>query len=176
MTCGPNDFSVKPYAIGAEADVNLPLGISAEIGLLYERFHMDLTEGLTAPHGGPVHFGQQYGVSANGWLFPLLLKYTFGRRKFAPFVDAGTTLRHLGSFDGQGIQLDFNLQPQPTSVHIEYDRAVDVAITVGAGLRWRVSVIDIAPEVRFLHWTSQYDQPVQNQAMLMLGLTFPARR
>jgi hypothetical protein len=61
-------------------------------------------------------------------------------------------------------------------VHIEYDRAVDVAITVGAGLRWRVSVIDIAPEVRFLHWTSQYDQPVQNQAMLMLGVTFPARR
>jgi hypothetical protein len=55
LICGPNDFFVKPYAIGPVVDVNLPRGISAEVGFLYERFHIDLAEGLTAPHGGAVN-------------------------------------------------------------------------------------------------------------------------
>lgn len=176
LSCGPNDFFVKPYAIGSTVDVDLLVGISAEIGVLYERFHKDFTQGLTAPHGGPVNFGQQYAASADGWLFPLLLKYSFGRRRITPFVDAGATLRHLGAFEGEGIQLDFWLQPQPTSVHFESGRNLDTAVTAGTGLRWRISVIDIAPEIRFLHWSSENYQPVRNQGMLMLGLTFPARK
>jgi len=172
--CGPNDLFVKPYAVGPVVDVNFPHGISVEAGLFYERFHIDLTQGLTAPHGAPVNFGHSYSASADGWLFPLLLKHTFGRQRIAPFADAGATLRHLGAFDGKGVQLDVNLQPQPTVVHIENDRGLDVAITAGAGVRWRIGAVDIAPEIRFLHWTSQHYQPAQNQAMLMLGLTLPA--
>jgi hypothetical protein len=174
--CEPNDFFVKPYAVGPKVEVNLHWGVSVEAGLLYERFHRDLTDALTASSGGPVNFGQRYSASANGWSFPLLLKYTFGRHRFTPFADAGATLRHLGAFDGQGILLDFNLPPQPTSIHIETGRPIDVAITVGAGLSRRVSAIEIAPEIRFLHWTAMYYQPVQNQAMIMLSLRFPARR
>jgi hypothetical protein len=176
LICGPNDFLSKPYAIGPVLDLNLPRDISVEVGFLYERFQKDLAEGLTAPHGGTVNFGQKYSVSADGWLFPFLLKYTFGRRRVALFVAAGATLRHLGPFDGKGIQLNFDLQPQPTAVHIESGRDLDVAITVSAGLRWHTSVIDVTPQIRFLRWTSQYYQPVQNQAMLMLGLNFPARK
>lgn len=176
LICGPNDLLVKPYAIGPTVDIHIFRGVSVEAGLLYERFHKDFIQGLAVPHGGPVNFGQQYSASANGWLFPLLLKYNFGRRRIVPFADAGATLRHLGPFDGRGVQVDFYLQPQPTSVHIESGRDLDVAITAGAGVRWRLSVIDVAPEVRFLHWTEQNYQPVQNQAMLMLGLTFPAQR
>jgi len=51
-----------------------------------------------------------FGASANGWLFPLQLKYTFGRRTLIPFVAAGATLRHLGTFDGPGIQVLSTLQ------------------------------------------------------------------
>jgi hypothetical protein len=176
LICGPDDFFIKPYSIGPILDINLPRGISTELGFLYERLHKDLAEGLTAPHGGPVNFGQKYSVSADAWLFPLLLKYTLGRRTVAPFADAGATLRHLDPFDGQGIQLNFDLQPRPVSVHLESGRDLDVAITAGVGLRWRISVIGITPEIRLLHWTSRYNEPAQNQAMLMLGLTFPARR
>jgi len=174
--CGPNDLLVKPYAVGPVVDINFLQGFSVEAGFLYERFHKDLTQGLTAPHGAPVNFGQRYSASADGWLFPLLLKHTFGRQRIAPFADAGATLRHLGAFDGKGVQLDFFLQPQPTVLHIENDRDLDVAITAGAGVRLRIGAMDIAPEIRFLHWTSQHYQPAQNQAMLMLGLTFPALR
>jgi hypothetical protein len=84
-------------------DVNLPRGFSAQVGFLYERFHIDLAQGLTVHVGGAVNFGQKSSVSADGWLFPLLLKYAFGRRRLAPFADAGATLRHLGPFDGKGI-------------------------------------------------------------------------
>jgi hypothetical protein len=101
LSCGPNDLLVKPHAIGPTVDVNLFRGISAEVGFLYERFHKDFTQGLTAPHRGPVNFGQQYSISADGWLFPLLLKYNFGRRRITPFAEAGGTLRHLGPFDAK---------------------------------------------------------------------------
>ena len=123
-----------------------------------------------------MNFGQYFGASGNGWLFPLQLKYTFGKRSLTPFVNAGATLRHLGALDGRGIQVDFYLQGQPASFQIESGRDLDVAETVGAGVRWRARVFDISPEVRFLHWTSAYYQPAQNQAMLMVGVTFPARR
>lgn len=175
--CGPNDFLVKPYAVGATIGVRVHWGISIEGGLLYQRFHKDLYEGVTAPHGGGVNFGQYYGASADGWEFPLLARYTFMRRlKFSPFVHAGATLRHLGPFNGNGIQLDFYLVPQPVSVHFESGRDLDAAITAGAGLSYRVFGLEFAPEIRFLHWTDANFQPVQNQAMLMLGISFPAHR
>jgi len=75
-----------------------------------------------------------------------------GRRTIAPFADAGATVRHF-----------------------ETGRDLDAAITVGSGLRWRVSVVNIIPEIRFLRWTSDYYQPVQNQAMFVLSITYPPR-
>ena len=174
--CGRNDFEMKPYAIGATGDVGIAWGISVETGFLYERFHRDYSAGLIAYRGGGVNFGQQYGVSANGWLFPFLLKYTFMRKKLAPFVVAGATLRHLGSFEGKGIQLDFYLQPYPEALDFPSGRDLDAAITAGAGVRWRTRIVDVMPEIRFLRWTSVHNQPAQNQAMLVLGLMFPIRR
>jgi hypothetical protein len=175
-TCGPNRFFMKPYAVGPTIAIHLPWRISVEAGMLYERFHQDVAHGIEVSHSNPVDFGQYFGVSANGWLFPLQLKYTFAKRTLSPFVNAGATLRHLGSFDGTGTQADYYLNPQPASFHIESGRNLDVAVTVGAGVRWRVGVFDISPEVRFLRWTSAYYQPAQNQAMLMLGIAFLARR
>jgi len=174
--CGPNDFFAKPYAAGATIAVQLPWAFSAESGFLYERFHKDLAQGLTVGRGSnTVNFGEKYSVAADGWLFPFLLGRTFGRRRMAPFIKAGATLRHLGAFAGRGIELDFNLQPQPVNVHIASGRDLDAAITAGAGLRCRVGALDVAPEIRFLHWTSGYYQPAQNEAMLMVGVSFPAR-
>ena len=175
-TCGPNRFFMKPYAVGPTIAIHLPWRISVEAGMLYERFHKDFAHAVELRDGELVNFGQYFGASANAWLFPLQLKYTFAKRTLSPFVDAGATLRHLGSFDGTGTQADFYLNPQPTAFHMESGRTLDVAVTVGAGVGWRAGAFDISPEVRFLHWTSAYYQPAQNQAMLMLGIAFPARR
>lgn len=175
--CGPNDFYAKPYAVGPAIGVNIHWGISIQAAALYERFHIDQTVGLYVGRGGGnFNFGHEDGLAADAWAFPLQLRYTRGRGRVAPFVNAGATLRHLGTFNGSGTQLDFHLQPYTTSFRIETGRNLDVAITAGAGVKWRVSVVDIAPEIRFMHWTSPYYQPAQNQAMLMLGITFPSRR
>jgi hypothetical protein len=155
--------------VGPTVAAQLPWRVLIEAGMLYQRFHKDVSHGAVPLPGGSVtDFGQYFGASANGWLFPLQVKYTFRGRKLLPFVSAGATLRHLGAFDGAGIQLDYYLQAQPASFHIESGRALDVADTVGAGVRWRAGIFDVSPEIRFLHWTSAYYQPAQNQAMLML--------
>jgi hypothetical protein len=143
--------------------------------VLYERFHRDVSQGLTAPRAGGVNFGFSTGVAANAFLFPLLVKYNLGHHRLKPYIGAGATLRHLGTFDGQGIQLDFNLHPIATAFHFDPGKAVDTAVTVSVGFRYRVAIFELAPEIRYLHWTAQYEQPVQNQAMLMLTVAFPAR-
>ncbi|MDR3701472.1 MAG: hypothetical protein P4L56_17625 [Candidatus Sulfopaludibacter sp.] len=175
--CGSNDFYARPYAVGPVAGIGIRWGVSIQAGALYERFHIDQTRGLTVGRGsGSVDFGHQYSVGANAWLFPLLLRYTRGRGRISPFVNAGATLRHLGVFTGNGTQLDFYLQPHPATFQISTGRDLDAAVTAGTGLKWRAAIFDIAPEVRFLHWTSSYYQPAQNQAMLIVAITFPLQR
>ena len=175
--CGPNTFLTRPYVVGLALDVKLPLGLSAETGLLYQDFHKDITTGLVVGRGtGELNFGQRASVSAKGWFFPMLLKYHFGHSTVVPFVVAGATLRHLGAFDGNGLQVDFNLIPQPAAFHIESGRDLDAALTVGGGVRWRLLRMDIEPQIRYLHWTSTYYQPVQNEAMFIVGILFPSLR
>ncbi len=166
-------FFAKPYAVGPIVEVGIRWGISVQASGLYERFHIDQAQGLTVGRGsGSIDFGHQYSVGANAWQFPLLLRYTRGRGRVAPFVDAGATLRHLGEFTGKGTQVDFYLQSHPAEFRVSSGRDLDAAITAGAGVRWRAGMFDIEPELRFLHWTSPYYQPAQNQAMLMLAITF----
>lgn len=174
--CGPNDLLTRPYAVGPVIDVYLPLGISIESGMLYQDFHQDITTGLSVPHGDAPNFGQRVGVSANAWLFPMLLKYRFGHSKITPFVEAGARLRHLGAFTGNGLQVDFDLVPQPAAFHFQSSHDLDAAIAVGAGVSWRVLRMDLEPQIRFLHWTETNYQPVQNEAMFAVGILFPARR
>jgi hypothetical protein len=176
--CGPDRFFSKPYALGPIFSVHLPHGFSVQAGVLYERFHMDVAHGVEVQRGSGtvLNFGQYFGASANAWLFPMLLGYSFRLRPFAPFVHAGATLRHLGVFTGTGIYLDQYDVPVPASFHIDSGRGLDVADTIGAGVRYHVGPFDMAPEIQFLHWTSGYYQPAQNQAMFMLSFSFPTQR
>jgi len=67
----PNDFYQKPYAVGPTVDVNLPWNISFETGMLYERFHRDISEGVTPTRGtGGINFGFVTSVAANAFSFP----------------------------------------------------------------------------------------------------------
>jgi hypothetical protein len=172
---GPNDLYTKPFAVGPTVDVNLHWNLTIEAGLLYQRLHQDATTGLILAAGEFVSFGYRQDVAGNQWLFPLLLKYNIPRLRFSPFVEAGATLRHLGTLKGQEVQVDYDLNPNPATFRIQTSGDPDTAITLGGGVRRRLLNFDLAPEVRYLHWTSPDFQPARNQAMLMLGITFPAR-
>src|SRR6266446_3021828 len=66
----PNDSYQKPYAVGPTVDINLSWNLSLEAGMLYERFHQDVSEGITPSRGGGVNFGYISSVAANAFLFP----------------------------------------------------------------------------------------------------------
>lgn len=171
---GPNDLILKPYVAGCTVQVNLPWNFSAIADFQYERIHQDFT--YSNVRAGQTNIGTRGGASANVWLFPLLLRYHFHRRRVSPFVDLGAALRRLGPFNGQGFQLDIYLQPHPVSFHTVPGGNPEIAMAAGAGIGTRVSVFDLASEVRFMHWTTGYFVPVQNQAVLTVSATFPARR
>jgi hypothetical protein len=156
--------------------MKLPRSLSLEAEMIYERFHRDVSEGITAMHGDEVNFGYVTSVAANAFLFPVLVRCNWSLHRLSPFVEAGATLRHLSTFTGHGIQLDFYLHPNDTSFQFDPGKAVDVALTAGSGFRYRLARVELVPEIRYLHWTAHYEQPVQNQAMLMVTVAFPARR
>lgn len=159
--------------MGATVQLRLYRGFSAVGEFQYERTHEDFTYSDVKFQ---LNFGTRGGASANTWLFPLLIRYDLGRKRISPFFDAGSTLRRLGPLDGHGYQLDFNLRLQPVSFHIVAGGNPEIAVTAGAGIRVRLLLFDLLPEIRFLHWTSRYHNPVQNQAILALAVVFPPRR
>jgi hypothetical protein len=174
----PNNFNQKPYAVGPTVDFNLPWNISIEVGMLYERFHRDVAQGMTIRP--PLTLGFVSSTAANAFAFPLLAKYNFGYRRLRTFAGAGATLRHLGSFEGKGSQIEFRtglgLYPAPMDFEFDPGKAVDVAITATAGLHYRLGTIDLVPEIRYLHWTAPYEQPAQDQAMFLFTIAFPPHR
>jgi hypothetical protein len=152
-------------------ELQLPWRLSFVAEGLYGRMHRDITTGLTAGHGQPVSFGYRADLAADLWDVPLLLRYRIRESKWMPFAGAGATLRRIGDFTGQGVQVDFYLQPQPATFEITPIHAFETAITLAGGARRRFGHFTLSPEVRFLHWTSATDVPARNQALLMLTVS-----
>ena len=75
MYQAPNDFYQKPYAVGPTVEISLHWHLSLEAGMLYGRFHRDLSEGITPSRGGGVNFGYITSVAANALSFPLLASF-----------------------------------------------------------------------------------------------------
>ena len=167
------EFAMK----GSVADLAVGVVIGVAFGKIVASLVNDVIMPALSPLLGSVNFTDlALQISTNTAGKPVLLKYGIARRRFTPFVEAGATLRHLSALNGQGVQVDFYLQPKPATFHIEAGSGPDVAITAGGGVRWRLLAFDLAPKIRYLHWTSAGYQPVRNQAMLMLGISFPARK
>jgi hypothetical protein len=169
---GPNDLIVKPYFVGGTVQVRLWWKFSMVAEFEYQRMHEDFTYFSVRQSD---NLGVRGGASANVVLFPLLLRYDLGRKRISPFVDLGATLRNLGPFNGGAFQVEPYGPLRPANFHIAPGGNPEIAITAGAGIRMPVSLIDLAAEVRFLHWTTGFYIPVQNQAMLAVSATFPPR-
>ena len=176
----PNDFYQKPYAVGPTVEISLPWNFSLAAGMLYERFHQDVSQSAgdksvySFGYASGATLGSSASVSANAFAFPLLAKYIFGHRRIKPYIEAGVTLRPLNNFSGEGYQADGYSHPVATVFEFDPGKAIDVAVTAGLGVRYRIGMVDVVPEIRVLHWTAVYEQPVPDQTMLMLTLAFPA--
>ena len=132
--------------------------------------HGDITTGLITGRGLPTSFGYRADAAASLWDVPLILRYRIREAKWTPFAGAGATLRRIGEFTGRWVQVDFFLQPQPSTFEIQPAHSFETAVTLAGGARRQFGHFTFSPEVRFLHWTSGTDVPARNQALLMLTI------
>jgi hypothetical protein len=167
------DIHIQPYTVGPVIDLNLPANFALETGVLYQRLNQNINHQLSLRN-----FVLPYTthVAANAWLIPALVKYNVGHRTVKPFIKAGATIRFASDLNGNGLQDDINFIPHPATFNFPDTNHPEAAITAGAGLSLHALIFDVAPEIRYLHWTSLYRQPTREQAMLMLTVSFPARK
>ncbi len=166
-------------------EVRLPFSFAFEVDGLYRR------TGYDAIAGGLGTIANTR-VRANSWEFPLLVKYYFGPHllPLRPYAVAWYAIRKLSGFDisvhtiGQdfftGNTIDQTIHTSSPQYYIR-DNPVH-GVVAGGGLRFKLGHLSISPEARYTHWGSItfdefgshgfYVQSLQNQADVMVGITF----
>ena len=104
------------------------------------------------------------GSGVNEWDFPILLKYRFTAIPVLhPFVDAGPIFNHVSE-----------IQSVTSNVSAP-------GVVVGAGIDFKLLILHIKPEFRYIHWVDANHNfaPLnsnlasnQNQAQFLVGFTF----
>jgi opacity protein-like surface antigen len=170
-------FSDKaPFVIGPGLEVYLPLGMSAEIDVLYRR--AEYTSATTVD-GQPQNVTRAR-TTGQIWEFPLLAKGRITRDMiFTPFVEGGFSYRRLAQFrqrvvvTGQGGAAQVTGEPQ------EMTGRNSVGPTIGAGLEVKVPIVRLSADVRYTRWgSSDFESAISglasqlNQADFMLGIMF----
>jgi len=162
---GLSTLDIRRYTVGPTFEVALPFGLRFEADALYKR--LDVIEHyFLAPCCGMIT-----RTTANPWEFPLLLKYSFRRRRFHPFADAGGTFRRIES-DDERIENFFDGQALPYVIRYHINSPlIQGGMALGGGVRLKVAgLLKITPEIRYTRWTSRDLFPTRNQVELLLGL------
>ena len=154
--------NAKHYIVGPSLELKLPVGLSLELDALYRRMNYSGTSSTSVSQS----------VSANGFEFPLMLKYKFPGVVARPYVDAGFAFDTLSGLT-QTITSKVGLtNPPPSGQFTE-------GFVMGGGLDVNLHIFHLAPEIRYTHWgSSRLVDPLnlvkgsQNQAELLVGITF----
>jgi hypothetical protein len=168
----------RRYVVGPAATIALPLGFAIEFDALYRR------QGYSASYGTPV-YTSSIREADNVWEFPLLVRYRVPFPRIRPFAEAGWAPRIThGSEDLSGSYLS---QLNPTTYTYYSGRSHTAWPTmhgavVGGGIQFTAGRLQVAPEVRYTHWTRQAisgsfpDGPdygsTQNQLDILLGISW----
>ena len=162
----------RPYIIGPSVEVRLPAGFALEAEALYQR--IGTTRGFASfPALGITSFTDH--ERGNSWEFPFLAKYYFRPRNasWQPFIGTGYAFRMIGLHDSiTQTVLGANGSPQATSFHDSFRSNLGVGAVVAAGLRFRVGRIALLPEFRYTRWGGVDNVTRQNEAGVLLGISF----
>ena len=160
---GPSTTNVRRYTLGPSIEIGLPFRFRIEADVLYRRFSR--TESFES-------IGRIDRLSGNDWQFPLLLKFQDSRGRLKPFVSAGAALRHVWGL--QGSTESFSLRPViPPSVSrypVSAEKNIQAGLVFAGGVRYRMGLIAVLPEIRYTRWTSISLQPGRHQLEFLLGL------
>lgn len=161
-----------------------PLGIGVKAGVPVTELVMSSfwSNGAAAPSGGRYVIGPTvelrlpFGLgieanalyrhvnnpSASAWEFPILAKYRIlSHEGLAPYAVAG------GAFQRNDLLRAFQVGPSQTIS----------GFVLGGGVEAKLSIIRLAPEIRYTHWTGDFsfrgfDLANRNQLEFLVGLTF----
>jgi hypothetical protein len=142
-----------------------------ETGFLYRRtgstsiFNFDT--GVFTGVAGPVTVVDRLRI--NVFEVPILGKYYFRREeKVQPFLATGFAFRK-----GHAELRQTSNSPLLLISNNSYGTSLDVGATAGAGLRWRLGVVSLVPEIRYTYWGSNPNRNLsQNQADFLFGIKF----
>jgi hypothetical protein len=150
----------RRFEVGPTLGVRLPLGFSLEGDALFRREKLNI---------GPFNVPSSLNPNSDSWQFPVMMKYTGGRKTFSPVAGAGVTVRHLNNFNAI-----------PGFLFSGSTSANTVGFVGAAGLRLRMGPVDITPELRYTRWGgNNLTQSLlsflplsRNEASVLVGVTF----
>lgn len=166
LTSGLGSFSTtRRFEIGPTVGVRLPLGFSVEGDALFRR--------------QTLNFGQFAGFNANAhtdsWEFPVMLKYSGGRKLISPVFGVGAAVRHINDFSNLG-----DLGAIPAFLLTGRTSSNSVGFVTGGGVRFQMGPLQVTPEIRYTRWGGGgLAQPLLNllpfggnDVSFLVGVTF----
>jgi Outer membrane protein beta-barrel domain len=148
----------RNYLIGPSVEVHLPLSLSLEADALYAPVSLALP-GLPSLAGFLLGEPSLPTIGTfNSWQFPVMGKYKFHTPFLRPYLDAGPTFRTVPAVFNQYLS--------------------HAGVTAGVGAEAAAWKLRIAPEVRFVHWSSDASNTPsfyasrRNQAQFVVGLLY----
>jgi hypothetical protein len=127
--------STKRMEVGPTLGVRLPLGFSIEGDALFRRETLNL--GSFAGFNPNVH--------SDSWEFPVMLKYTGGRKVISPVFGVGAAARHINDFNNLGSIPAFLLNGGSTASN-------SVGFVTGGGVKFQMGPVQVTPEIRYTRW------------------------
>jgi Outer membrane protein beta-barrel domain len=139
----------RRYVVGPMIELGLPLGFAVEVDALYHRNGYLIANGNFT---GSVIESER----ANSWEFPILLKYKLPLPGVQPFVEVGLAPRTIsGTISESGVNVNLLTgQQTPFSGSSKTNWSNSVGVVTGVGVQFGVGRLRVAPEARYMHWTS----------------------
>jgi hypothetical protein len=164
----PYSYATPLYQVGLYADFHLTRHWGFEVDGLYRPGGIAFEQPLNSFYEH-THF--------NTWQFPMMFQYTFTQRHFRPFVDLGSSLRHISGvkttfYDTAGYQ---NLGSANSSdILRNWSTWGGVA---GVGIAFKEGPIEFRPQLRYTRWWNQAFganglSNSLNEGVFMLGIDF----
>jgi hypothetical protein len=137
---------LRTFVAGPAVEIALPGQLSVEVDAIYHPLRYLSTTSLD----GTVLHTERFSQAIT-WEFPVLAKYRFGKSSVRPLVELGPSFR----------------LPQQVNSDLS-----TTGITAGAGVEFRIGALKVAPALRYTHWSSDQTGVTQNQATLLVGISF----
>lgn len=165
----------RRFLIGPTAELELPLGFSVELDVLYrsQSYRSQLQGNSTTLSGY---------TTSGAWEFPVMAKYKLFHGPVRPYVLGGLAFNRLSGVTetltctGSGCTSGSSIT---TGTPGELDHRTSVGIVLGGGLQVNALVVKLSPEIRYTGWTlPNFSSPsgafksIQNQAEVMVGINF----